>query len=398
MTIALLYLLSSISVLASSMIAPAMGQISLFFHDVDPTLVKLIMTTPAIFTFFCTSFANPLAKYVGKANAIIIGLIIYAIGGVGAGLSSNIYLVLAFRAVLGMGLGIVVPVVQSLPIDLIADIYRRNRVIARQSASINAGNIVMTLVSGLLASISWRYTFFVYGVGLPIAILCYFYLPNIRIIEEKDKEFKSLQENKQDKTEDKLPKAVYTLAITMFFFFTAITFFYINIAILIQERALGGSRLASYILSFGAMGSFILAMNLQKIQAFVGESLLKIVCITTGLGFITLHYTYTQPLLFLIAILTSMGAGCVIPSTIMRVATIVKAHQSVKALAILSSCSYIGQFISPIIFDNLPILSLANDIIGGRFLTVGIIMFMTGILMFIHSSYKKNNLLAKDKQ
>ncbi len=220
---------------------------------------------------------------------------------------------------------------------------------------------------------------------------------NNKDIEKQEKELNALKEdNKTQQEEDKLPKALYTLAITMFFFFTAISFFYINIAILIQERALGGSRLASYILSFGAMGSFTLAMNLQKIQAFVGDKLLKIVCITTGLGFMTLHYTYNQPLLFLIAILTSMGAGCVIPSSIMRVGSIVKAHQSVRALAILNSCSYIGQFLSPIIFDSLPILPHSHDIIGGRFFTVGLVMFMVGVFMFLHSMYKKRLCKVKD--
>ncbi len=376
MTQIILYALSSIGVLASSIIGPAMGQIYLFFHDVNPTLVKMIMTTPALFVIACAFMANPLVTRYGKKYALIIALLLYTLAGVGCGLVSNIYLVLFFRALLGVSLGILIPITQSLPIDLYPNSHIRNTIISRQTASNSAGNVIMVLLSGFVAAYSWRYTFFVYAIALPMAYLVYLYLPNT-----------NSKLNNEDNIPLKLPIGVYTAAFSMFYFFAAVCAFYVNIAILIQERAIGDSNLASYVLAAGSCSSFIMAMNAQKVYKFIGDKLIALVSIITGLGFIMLNFAYYTPTFFIVAMLTSMGGGLVIPTCIIKIGNLVSKEQSVKALAIMNSCMFIGQFVSPILFDYLPRFSMADGI-GGGALSLGFIMACSGVLLLGYEIFK----------
>ena len=49
------------------------------------------------------------------------------------------------------------------------------------------GGVIATLLSGLLANISWRVSFLVYLMGLISIVLCLIYLPNDKITQEGDK-------------------------------------------------------------------------------------------------------------------------------------------------------------------------------------------------------------------
>ena len=52
------------------------------------------------------------------------------------------------------------------------------------SAMNQMGGVVATLLSGLLANISWRASFLVYLMGLISIVLCLIYLPNDKIVQE----------------------------------------------------------------------------------------------------------------------------------------------------------------------------------------------------------------------
>ena len=52
------------------------------------------------------------------------------------------------------------------------------------SAMNQMGGVIATLLSGLLANISWRVSFLVYLMGLISIVLCLFYLPNDKITQE----------------------------------------------------------------------------------------------------------------------------------------------------------------------------------------------------------------------
>ncbi len=180
--------LSLLTVMAGAAVAPALDVIQSYFHDVDQTLIQMIISIPSLFIAL-TNFIFPKLCKIFKARTLVLaGLFFYTAGGCAAGLFSNIYVVLIFRAVVGVGAGIIMP----MSTGLLSFYYTRDkqdRLMGYSSAMNQMGGVIATLVSGILASFSWRASFLVYLMGLLSVVLCLMFLPNEKIVgDEKKKE------------------------------------------------------------------------------------------------------------------------------------------------------------------------------------------------------------------
>lgn len=172
--------LSLLTVMAGAAVAPALNVIKEYFYDVDQTLVQMIISIPALFIAL-TSFVFPKLSQKFKAKELVMaGLLLYVVGGCAAGLFSNIYLVLVFRALVGIGVGIIMPLSTGLLSFYFAP-EEQDKLMGYSSAMNQMGGVVATLISGVLASISWRASFLVYLMGLISIVLCLIFLPNDKI-------------------------------------------------------------------------------------------------------------------------------------------------------------------------------------------------------------------------
>ncbi|MBQ9061053.1 MAG: MFS transporter, partial [Firmicutes bacterium] len=101
--------LSLLTVMAGAAIAPALGVIREYFAGSSPLAIQMIISMPALFIFL-TSFIFPrLTERFRVKTLVMMGLSFYVIGGCFAGLFDQIALVLAFRALVGIGVGIIMP-------------------------------------------------------------------------------------------------------------------------------------------------------------------------------------------------------------------------------------------------------------------------------------------------
>lgn len=172
--------LSLLTVMAGAAVAPALGIIKEYFSDTDPMLVQMIISIPAIFIVITNMIFPALCRKYRAKSLLMAGLLLYTVGGCIAGLFSNIYAVLACRAFVGIGVGIIMP----MSTGLLTFYYTRDkqdRLMGYSSAMNQMGGAVATLLSGILSGISWRASFLVYMLGLISIVLCLAFLPNERI-------------------------------------------------------------------------------------------------------------------------------------------------------------------------------------------------------------------------
>ncbi|MBQ3924206.1 MAG: MFS transporter [Firmicutes bacterium] len=177
--------LSLLTVMAGAAVAPALGLIAEHFRDVDQTLVQMIISIPALFIFITNLFFRPLCKRFRARTLMLIGLALYIIGGCAAGLFSNIWLILIFRAVVGIGVGILMPLSTGL-ISFYFTKDKQDALMGMSSAMNMMGGVVATLIAGALAQLSWRAAFLVYLMGLISVILALLWMPNERIFDPKE--------------------------------------------------------------------------------------------------------------------------------------------------------------------------------------------------------------------
>src|SRR5699024_1600307 len=166
--------ISMATVMAGAAVSPALGLIATAFPDASPTMIKLILTAPSLIIIPFSFLSRYLTSKMTNRTIILIGLIIYLIGGVAPQFVSSIEVIIGLRMCLGAGVGRVMP----LSMSLINDYFEgkeRTKMMGYNSAFSNFGGIITMLLAGWLATFGWRTPFNVYFLGLVIFILIFFF-------------------------------------------------------------------------------------------------------------------------------------------------------------------------------------------------------------------------------
>lgn len=145
--------------------APSMAQ------DLNPTGTQLLWILD-IYGFVMAGFLvamGVLGDRVGKRLLMVIGAIVFAVISVVASLTTDPSLMIAWRALLGLGAAMMVPSTLGLIFVLFADARQRGVAIGVWAGGISAGVALGPLLSGLLLeAFGWQATFL---VAVPIMAL-----------------------------------------------------------------------------------------------------------------------------------------------------------------------------------------------------------------------------------
>lgn len=169
--------MSLLTVMAGAAIAPAMGIIRQYFVAEPVVKVQLIVSIPALFIILTNLCFLPLSRVFRTRTIAIAGLVLYVAAGAGCFFASRIGVILALRALLGVSVGLIMP----LSTGLLAYYYppeQQARLMGLSAAMNQMGGVVATLLAGILAAIEWHGAFLVYLFGLIALVLVVRYLPN----------------------------------------------------------------------------------------------------------------------------------------------------------------------------------------------------------------------------
>jgi MFS family permease len=169
---------STLTVMAGAIIAPALPEISqAFSHLPDAELLsKLILTLPALVIAMLAPVAGYFTDRSGRRRVLLFSLVLYALAGTTGAYLSDIYLILVGRAFLGMAVGALMTAV----VTLIGDYFEgeeRSRFMGYQAAFAGVGGLFFIAGGGLLADISWRAPFWIYGFSLLVMLLAWLFVP-----------------------------------------------------------------------------------------------------------------------------------------------------------------------------------------------------------------------------
>lgn len=356
---ATLYAISSITVLAGAAIAPAMGQIASNFPDVNPLFIQMIITLPSIMVIPCTMFSHRLCEAFGKKRVLVAGLVMYFAGGCGAGLAGNIWLLLALRCVLGVGMGIITPICHSLPADFFTG-ERKVSVIGRMSAFVTIGAAACSVGAGWLAIISWRASFGIYAVSLLVLAMVLFFLPAVAR-RGTDAAPASPAPAIQ------LPGRVYFLGFTMFLYMAAFYTFPLGMAIHLEKTGLGDSRTAGYLLALLSVIAFGIGLFFPRIMALLDNKLPLTLLLCMGVGYLGVAFAESTAQVWLGCVLVGVGLGGLTPLHFVRINQAVPKQHMVKAVSVLIAGTFAGQFASPFLLmaiENFPTFHNSLGVFG----------------------------------
>ncbi|VVS94536.1 MFS transporter [Desulfoluna spongiiphila] len=332
--------ISLLTIMASAAISPALGIIAAAFPHADAMLIRLIVTLPSMTIIPASLMSARLTRVMKKRTILFIGLVLYMAGGVGGGLVSSMDLILVMRGILGIGVGLLMPVSTAL----VSDFFKGDeaaKMTGWVTASNNLGGIIAVILSGWLASFCWRYSFFVYFLALVAAVFVVFFLP--------EPERQALRQ----KTDDKLPPVTYLAAGAAFAMMTVFYVLPTNIALFIKESGLGNAKTAGLALALVTGFAFVSGSLFSKTQGHLRHLMATVQMSLMAAGFFLLSGNPSLPLVFLAVSLIGASFGNLYPMILLLVVHGVPRAQNTKAMAVVSIFLFSGQFFSPLFFGAL---------------------------------------------
>lgn len=330
--------LSLLTVMAGAAVAPALDTIREYFSDVDKTLVQLIISIPALFIFITNMFFAGLCRKFRSRTLLLAGLVLYTAGGCAAGLFSNIFMVLVFRALVGIGVGIIMP----MSTGLLAFYYTRDkqdRLMGYSSAMNQMGGVAATLIAGMLAQISWRLSFLVYLMGLISIVLCIMFLPDEKLVPEEKREKKGVF------------REYYTFVIAMFLLMFTFFVYPTEFAIETVREGIIPAGLIAVIMAGADLVAFAGGLLFVHIKKRMGEMMKYAAPLLFFAGYMLLAFTDGRGGILAGSALIGFANGIGIPYIISAASAKAGRSAATTVMPVISAAMYLAQFVTPIILS-----------------------------------------------
>ena len=300
---------------------------------------------------------------------LLIGLGFYVVFGCLAGVFSDIRLILVCRGLVGVGVGILMP----LSTGLISFYFTKDKqaeLMGYASAMNMMGGVVATLIAGGLAMISWRFSFLVYLLGLISVVLCMLWMPNEKIYDPK-KEVK----------EKGVFRRYAAFAVAMFLVMATFFIYPADFAMETAKQGIIPQHFIAVIMAamdvfgfFGGLASAPLQKTLGKNAKFSAPVffLLGYICLRLSGGwFLTLAGS------FLVGFANGVGVPYIMTAASMRAGK----SAATTVMPMLSVALYVAQFVTPFIISAVKELTMYLGL-GDSSYTVAII---TALLLLVCS-------------
>ena len=323
---------------------PALAAIMAAFPTVNPSIIQMVLTVPALFIVIFSPIYAKLTQYLAKRKILYIATLGFLIGGIGPLFMNSIYMILVMRALLGASVGFLLPMGN----DLIVDFFEgdeRKVMLGWVFAVSSIGGVMFQMVGGYLAGIDWHYTFYAY-----LCSILFFAIPILFLPEP---ERKSTPEQGHTKVKAKLTGEAWSIAVMAVLWGLFFTPFVTNAAIIIVGDHLGTSGQVGLAFSFLTISGFLAASVFGKLtQWFKGKTFLVSAFFFTAVGLTMLYYAQSFVMACASAFVTGIGMGLVNPALVAKVTDLSSHEAAPLAIASVVGGIYLGQFFQPIIFTS----------------------------------------------
>ncbi|MFF2911617.1 MFS transporter [Paenibacillus sp. NPDC057934] len=360
------------STLAPMLAAPAVKLLMMDFPDASSTLVQSIVTFPSFFIIPALLIVSLLSRFLSKKVILVIGLILYTIGGVGPAAMNSIVGILILRGVLGLSIGFLTPTMNAL----IAEYFvgdERLRMNGLTTAINGIGGAFFLLVGGTITAFGWRGVFFTYAYGLVLLVLVILFVP-----ATKPSRTASSVQKDQKKKAASLSIGVVSVGLSatalMILYYTVPT----NLAAFIIDNGYGNSATSGYMTAISFTFVFLAGISGARLKNLLLRAFVPIVVLILGLGALLMG---TASSLWAVAAsvgLIGFGFGLAYPVLLSRVASAAKPESVTLAVSSLTAFANIGQFITPYVTKGIEMAFRLNSI-RGVFLVLAVVL---GILLF----------------
>lgn len=328
--------ISLLTVMAGAAVAPALGTIQQHFSDSPETLVRFIVSIPALFIIVTNLLFSIVCRFLRTRSLALFGLILYVACGMGAFFADNIVGLLVLRALLGVSVGFLMPLSTGLlvyynPPEKIADLLG-------VSAAMNQmGGVLATLLAGFLATIGWNFSFLVYGLGLIVVGLVVCYLPNESLSSPQGRKTSPLV------IMEEFHPFVTGMILCMGLFFVFVSNFSIT------ENAHFSTMHITYLMMGVDVVALVVGLCFGRLMKGFPRLVAYLSPMSYAFAFILLAYTNSLASTTTALMLIGIANGVGIPYMNTKASLHAGRDRVNIIMPIMSAALYLGQFISPLL-------------------------------------------------
>ncbi len=398
---------TSLSTMCTGVVSPALPVIQKSLEDAGATdiglIVKMMVVVPNLFIAIFSPIFGYLAPKIGKLRLLFCAILLYAFAGTSGYYLPSIYHIILMRAVLGVSIAAILTVITTLIADYF-DGPERSSLIGMQTMFMSVGSTVYGFVAGVLADVSWRNIFWLYGMAivyLPLGIKFLFSPETMQNDEERIKTDRKIVQNN-----------IAILLVCCVNLFVMIMFYMIKLQLpymlyndsqinyISIPHIIGGvhltrisinAKLVAVCLSCEVIVTTFVAYKYRK---FKSNRDFSVMC-AMGLTFMAISYLMLTHSIDYWMILFSMavcgvGMGMLMPNSTLWVISITKPEKRPLFVGIFNTSTYAGKFLSP--FAAMPLLYLIPNNPRMLFQVCAFMMLVVAVLaMWMNDRFKRIN-------
>lgn len=367
-----LLLAGSLTSMAGGVVAPILPEMVQqlnFDPGLAANLVSLHCLTIALFSLPL----GILADRVGRVQVLVPSLILYAFFGIAGAFMTTIEPLLVTRGLLGAASG----GIAAASLGLLASRYEgeaRSQALGYATTTLTLTGIAFPLLGGWMGSYQWQYSFYLYGLGLPLAVLAALTLKEA----PRKKEAAKATDNSKLTTVLQHP---YTLRILLCLSLASVAMYAVVIyAPLYLKQTIGaGAVVNGIVLASRAIGAAaISAFGAKWLEKNLGAvKSIALGCSLMALTLTTIPLVHQLGLILLAAIFFGVGFGIVLPTLYGTLANLAPPELRSSVLAMGTGVGFLGQFLSPILLS--PILAYGG--LENVFYAAAMVSLVTGMLL-----------------
>ena len=376
---------SVLTIMAPTAVSPALAAIRDAFPQITATQAKLVLTLPTLVMMPMGLFSARLTAKIDKKKLLLTGMALFLVFGVAGGLVNDFRLLLLTRLLFGVGLGIMTPLSTSLIFDFAPEPERRSKLLGIQGSFNQFGGLLFMSLSGVLASMSWRYSFLCYAFVIVSIILTSLFMPSIPPMAPKKKSADGTAAPKQ-----KMSKKILILAFFAMMIFDCYFVINTDLALYMDVLGIGDAKECGYALSLMRIPAILAGILLAWIMRNLKDWTMPFATVIMASGYLIISFAQSYGLLLVGCLVVGLGGGFALPPISLYLPRIVTPRQRTLGVAIIMSVAQLGQFISPL-YTDLFVSGMSEGDLRMRFVVSAITTVVIGflVLAFTYTLPKK---------
>ena len=337
-----------------TMVAPVFNDLAIYLTE-DIAWISLVGTVPSLFMVLGNFISGSLANKVDQKVLCLIGLGLFFVGGIGPIWCESLITILAWRAVLGLGVGMSRVFGMSW-VPVFFEGRQRDLVMGFLNAFGGLSSSVASILGGYLGTISWQAAFWGYTSVVIVALLVILIIPEPRRVIEKKAalaaesgEVDPSAAGEADAGPAEKAKGIDPVAIhyglILFIEYCCIILMYSIASSFVAETGMGTSVEAGFAISVAGAVMAVVALCFAPITAVLKRWGIPIAMAVGAVGYFVMAGSSSLIVLYIAFGIVGAGMGFSNPTIFNYVAIDCKKNNAMANAIVLSGLT-LGQFCS----------------------------------------------------